>query len=612
MRVMSVTKLVEGMQKRFRLLTGGASARHETLALAIDGSWELLQPWEQAALAQCSVFEGGFTLDAAEQVIDLRSWREAPWVIDVVQSLVDKSLLLVRLADGGPSARMPARFGMLVSLQEYARRKLDEADAIPGGGSGTAAARAAEERHGVCFARHGAEDPTESIERDGGDARRQLVYRELDNLVTACRRALGRGDGNTAATVFRAANEVFDRRGPFATAIQLGMEILASELAPELRARTLLAVGTAEARSGRRDAARTHLESALAIFRELGHKSGEGFVLGNLGGVAYSTGKYEEALACYQAAMDIQRAAGNRRMEGANLANIGLVHHTQGNLEQARACFETSAAMQREAGNLRSLGIVLSSLGHLHLHQGRIAEARGCFESALDIHRKLGDRPFIGSVLGNLGTMCLARGQLAEARSYFEAALEVHREVGNRPTEGVILGDLGNVYLDLGLIEPARSTLEAALGISREVGDKRSEGIHLTHLGNVLFEAGRIEEALALEETALALNRQVGHRRFEGITLGYLSLIHLAQGRTDAARSALAAGEAILREMADPLELARLLCARALVESTAGEFGTAGATLGEVEVLAERCGIRPDSELHRRIARVREAVQAHA
>ena len=59
-----------------RLLAGarGAAARQATLRAAIDWSWDLLAPWEQAAFAQCSVFEGGFTLEAAEAVLDLSPW----------------------------------------------------------------------------------------------------------------------------------------------------------------------------------------------------------------------------------------------------------------------------------------------------------------------------------------------------------------------------------------------------------------------------------------------------------------------------------------------------------------------------------------------------------
>jgi predicted ATPase len=72
-RMLSPAQLVARMRDRFSLLAGahGAGARQATLRAAIDWSWELLTPCEQGALAQCSVFEGGFTLEAAEAVLDL-------------------------------------------------------------------------------------------------------------------------------------------------------------------------------------------------------------------------------------------------------------------------------------------------------------------------------------------------------------------------------------------------------------------------------------------------------------------------------------------------------------------------------------------------------------
>ena len=78
-----------GCATAFSLLAGarGAAARHATLRAAIDWSWDLLAPWEQAAFAQCSIFDGGFTLEAAEAVLDLRV-AEAPAAMDVVQALV--------------------------------------------------------------------------------------------------------------------------------------------------------------------------------------------------------------------------------------------------------------------------------------------------------------------------------------------------------------------------------------------------------------------------------------------------------------------------------------------------------------------------------------------
>src|SRR5690606_10625800 len=90
-------KILERLPRRFDLLKGrrqDASARQATLRGAIDWSWDLLKPYEQSALAQCSVFSGGFFLEAGEAVIDLTEFEDAPFEMDVIESLVEKSLLV--------------------------------------------------------------------------------------------------------------------------------------------------------------------------------------------------------------------------------------------------------------------------------------------------------------------------------------------------------------------------------------------------------------------------------------------------------------------------------------------------------------------------------------
>ena len=113
--MMSPAMILDRTADRFRLLrsSGGRQDRQATLRATLDWSWDLLQPDEQSALAQLSVFEGGFTLAAAEAVLDL----EELWPVDAVQALVNKSLVR-SVADD--------RFDLLVSVQEYAAEKLKE------------------------------------------------------------------------------------------------------------------------------------------------------------------------------------------------------------------------------------------------------------------------------------------------------------------------------------------------------------------------------------------------------------------------------------------------------------------------------------------------------
>ena len=72
---------------------GGRLDRQMTLRGALDWSWDLLLPTEKSALAQLSVFEGGFTLEAVEGPCSRPSKRVNDIVHGPVPSLLDKSFV---------------------------------------------------------------------------------------------------------------------------------------------------------------------------------------------------------------------------------------------------------------------------------------------------------------------------------------------------------------------------------------------------------------------------------------------------------------------------------------------------------------------------------------
>ena len=123
-----------------------AAGRQATLRAAIDWSWDLLSPWEQAAFAQCSVFEGGFTLAAAEAVLDLAPWPDAPPVVDAVQALVDKSLLRRWVPQHAPP-RQRARRAVFRHVPQHPR--IRDREARP---ARSRCRRALQLRHGRYFA----------------------------------------------------------------------------------------------------------------------------------------------------------------------------------------------------------------------------------------------------------------------------------------------------------------------------------------------------------------------------------------------------------------------------------------------------------------------------
>ncbi|MET0412820.1 MAG: winged helix-turn-helix domain-containing protein [Polyangiaceae bacterium] len=105
----------------FSIMTKGrrmASARHQTLRAVIDWSYEALGGDEKAVWRRLSVFRGPFTLAAAEAIArDVDSGISLD-VIDIVGSLVEKSLLAIDEPGG------ECRYRMLESMRLYAAQTL--------------------------------------------------------------------------------------------------------------------------------------------------------------------------------------------------------------------------------------------------------------------------------------------------------------------------------------------------------------------------------------------------------------------------------------------------------------------------------------------------------
>jgi predicted ATPase/DNA-binding SARP family transcriptional activator/tetratricopeptide (TPR) repeat protein len=181
-RVMSVAEIDRRLEDRFSLLRGGARdapERHQTLHAVVDWSWNLLEPAGQAAMRALSVFPGGFTADAARQVL---GDGDASDVSQVLEHLVDQSLLQVADTPTG------TRFRMLETVREFGtaqREEAGETGQVVGGF--------------VAWARHFGMAHHESPFGADPFSSLQLIRAEQDNLVQALRHGLARADGDTVA-----------------------------------------------------------------------------------------------------------------------------------------------------------------------------------------------------------------------------------------------------------------------------------------------------------------------------------------------------------------------------------------------------------------------------
>jgi predicted ATPase/class 3 adenylate cyclase len=191
-KVLSTAQILSRLGRRLPLLTGGprdAPERQRTLHATIAWSYELLDGREQDLFAGLSVFEGGWTLEAAEDVCDAG--------VDELQSLVEKNLVRVQ----------EDRFWMLGTIHDFALEQLD------------ARSHAAELRR-----RH-AEHFLELAERAEPELRENrqtdwlaLLERERDNLRTALAWARDCGEAEIELRLATALRFFWHVRGPVAEA----------------------------------------------------------------------------------------------------------------------------------------------------------------------------------------------------------------------------------------------------------------------------------------------------------------------------------------------------------------------------------------------------------
>ncbi|MDL4816038.1 BTAD domain-containing putative transcriptional regulator [Actinomadura opuntiae] len=183
MRAMTPEQVATRLDDRFRLLSAGsrtALPRHRTLRAVVEWSWDLLEDPERMLCRRLAVFPGGATLETAERVCAGPGLDRAD-VLDVLTALVDKSLVTVTGADGGP------RYRMLETIRAYGTERLAEAGEE----------RAVRQAHADCFVAVAEEAEPHLYRSEQLDWLHRLTA-EHDNISAALRWTISAGDAATA------------------------------------------------------------------------------------------------------------------------------------------------------------------------------------------------------------------------------------------------------------------------------------------------------------------------------------------------------------------------------------------------------------------------------
>ncbi|MCH9681802.1 MAG: tetratricopeptide repeat protein [Deltaproteobacteria bacterium] len=448
--------LIDNLHKRLDVLVGDGrdvESRHATLRAAIEWSWSLLDPGLRDLLAQCTVFHGGFTAEAAAAV--LVGPDDGVSAVAGLKSLRAKSLL--RRDEPGDRVGLP-RLSLFDAVREFAAERFASPDA-----------------HAQACARHAqwylaqAEQQLEAIGTPRSPDALHALAVERGNLLAVHKHAMQSAATDDVALEWAlrcvlALDTVAGIRGSSTSHLALLEQTVGlvedRSIATPVRVRALRARSKARLMQGQTAAANRDLESALLAARDEPALQAE--VQADQGMYHHQRRELDRAQPIYEQALEHARAAGARAIEGRVLGNLGALCHDRHELGEARRIYHEALELLRAEGDARFEAIHVCNLGVLELEHGEADRARAHFDASRELLSPLGDRRLLAIVLGNLGTLEHMQGQLQAARQCHDEALTILREVGDRRSEALCLSRLGRATAALGWAEDAGGCLSAA------------------------------------------------------------------------------------------------------------------------------------------------------
>jgi len=411
-------QLLDRLSQGLDLLKGGRDVdpRQRTLRATIEWSYDLLGEREKRLFRRLSVFAGGCTFEATEEVCEADP--------DTLQSVLDKSLV----------RRDPAtepRFSLLETIGNFAAEKLEEL-----GETQEQAGRHA--RHYLALAEDAAPNLT---------GRERLAWlgrleEEHDNLRAALAFA-SENDIEVLVRLVAALMRFWEERGHFSEGIRWARRAVEHEAgSAELCARAHFTLGFLAYSGSDLAESLRHLERAAELQRAHGDNRALGECLVELAWTRWACGDEERARALGASGLELAREHGNRRYVALAMQLLAAMSESQ----QAAELLTEAVSIFRDLGDQAAAVRAESVLGWCEAVEGRYARAREIFRETLRAAESSGDILQAAGDRGNLGLAELLDGDPAAAAENFLAELEASGSLHNGRLAGEALCGLAGVF----------------------------------------------------------------------------------------------------------------------------------------------------------------------
>jgi predicted ATPase len=453
-KALSPMQIRERLSQRLDLLKGGRDAdpRQQTLRATVEWSHDLLSQEEQRLFRALSVFSGGCTLQAAEEVCEAD--------LDTLQSLVEKSLLRFTASDAS------SRYWMLETIREYAGERLEEAqERIVLG-----------QKHAELMLKL-AESAEPELEGAGMSQWMAVLGAEENNIRAAFTFLEDTDQGNRELELAGSLQNFWYVRGNWAEGRRWSEAALeASEGIPTIaRAKALNAVAGFAEKLGDPQSTKDYAEQALVLSRELGYARGV----------------------------------------TSSLMALSLAHRLEGDRVTAAAFLEEASESARASGDAYSLADATAGLAFLAMEERAYPRAIALAEEAREAYRQIGDPSGGAYALTILGSCLLHSGQSSAGLEAMGEALPTLLELGFVAILAGTLGLIASATVETGNAEVGATIMGFEGSLRQRVSLPRTGayvGLHAAAVADLRRSLGdeRYEEAFAAGG-AMTLEEAVGY-----------------------------------------------------------------------------------------------------
>jgi predicted ATPase/DNA-binding CsgD family transcriptional regulator len=504
-RVLSVQQILERLADRFALLSGGGRAalpRHQTLETAIDWSHDLLTPEERTVLRRLCVFAGRFTLEDAAAVCMSPDLLPAG-ALDLLSSLVDKSLVLKEEAGGGIGC-----YRLHETMREYAARKLGEA-----GENDDLEARCTEYYVTTCGA-------LVLQARFRLPAWLAWMDLEIDNIRSVLRRCLVSSDSRNGISLATSLSWYWITRATTEGVRWLDQLLASGPGDPATLGWSWFARGFLAVLQGDTAAAVSPLQRAVTASRDSGNLVQLAHSYSMLSIAANMAGDRASALRTLAEAASIAGEIDDVPAKVGVLQAQSLNAIFEADFAALRASATEGARLSREVGDLYALHMMNLNLGTAALSFGELAESKARYEEALHIAYLIDDRIGQYYLLAGLALHAGVGGQAKVAAQLLGASETIR--LGAGATVMPVLTPVLTQAEDVATAALGRSRYEAEFGAGKRLSRESAVGLAL---GETPADAPKSDGTdigvLAKRETDVARliadglsNKQIGARLF--------------------------------------------------------------------------------------------------